>query len=56
MYVLDDHDQEGQFDSQGLAFVLGTGDEGSGDVGAHDLQHRRLDVLIRDSLYVPVLD
>jgi hypothetical protein len=38
LYILDDHDEEGQFDAQRFCFVLRTGDEGSGDVGAHDFE------------------
>ena len=56
MYVLDDHDQEGQLDPQGLVGVGGAGDEGSGHIGAHDLEDRRLDVLVGQPLDVAVLD
>ena len=56
MYVLDDHDQEGQLDAQGLVCVGGAGDEGGGHVGAHDLEHRGLDVLVGQPLDVAVLD
>lgn len=47
MYVLDDHDEEGQLDAKSLALVGRTCDERSSHIGAHDLQYRRLDVLIR---------
>ena len=36
--------------------VLGAGDEGSGDVGAHDFEDGGLNVLICDSLDVSVLN
>jgi hypothetical protein len=28
MYILYDHDEEGEFDAEGLALILRTGDEG----------------------------
>lgn len=37
MYILDDHDEEGKFNAEGLVLVLWAGDEGSGYVCAHDL-------------------
>jgi hypothetical protein len=37
MYILDDHDEEGEFNAEGLVLILRAGDEGSGYVGAHDL-------------------
>ena len=55
-YILDDHDEEGQFDAEGLLFDLWTGDEGSGDIGAHDFEHRGLDILISDPLDVSVVN
>lgn len=54
--VFEDHDEEGQLDAQRLASVCGARDEGGGDVRAHDFEHRRLDVLIGDSLDVSVAD
>ena len=36
-YVLDDHDEEGQLDAECFGGVNRTGDEGCGDIGAHDL-------------------
>lgn len=56
MYILDDHDEEREFNAEGLALVLWAGDEGSGYVGAHDLQDGRLDVLIGESLDVSVVN
>ena len=35
-YIFDDHEEEGEFDAKGLLILLGAGDEGGGDVGAHD--------------------
>ena len=37
MYIFDDHDEEGQFDSEGLFLILWTGNEGGSHVGSHDL-------------------
>lgn len=56
MYVLDDHDQEGQLNAKSLVGVGGACDEGSSDIGPHDLQHRGLDVLIGQPLDVAILD
>ena len=56
MYVFDDHYQEGQLDSKGLLGVGRTGDEVGGDIGPHDLQHRGLNVLVSESLDMPVPD
>lgn len=53
-YVLDDHDEEGQLDAECLLGLSGASDVVGGHVGAHDLQHRRLDVLVRDALDVPI--
>lgn len=39
MYILDDHDKEGQFNAECLTFVLGTGDKGGCHVCAHDLEN-----------------
>lgn len=52
--VLQDHHEEGELDAQGLAGVRRARDERGGDVGAHDLEHGGLDVLVRDALDVPV--
>ncbi len=38
-YVLDDHDEEGQFDAQSLGLILGTSNKSCGDVGAHNFEH-----------------
>ena len=54
MYVFDDHHQEGQLDSQLLFGVGRTRDEVRRDIGAHNLEHRGLDVLISESFDVSV--
>ena len=36
-YIFDDHDKEGKFDAQCFFLLLRTSDEGSGNVGSHDL-------------------
>ena len=54
-YIFDDHDKEGQFDAQSLVLIGRACDEGSGDVGAHDLEDRRLDILISQPFDVAVL-
>lgn len=56
MYILDNHDEKRQFDAQSFIFAGRAGDEGRGDVRAHDLEHRRLDILISQPLYMPILD
>lgn len=55
-YILDDHDQEGELDSQGFAGILRTGDKGSGYIGAHNFQDGRLDILVGDSFDVTILN
>jgi hypothetical protein len=53
-YILNDHDQEGELDGERLLLVDGAGDKVRGDVGAHDLEHGRLDIGIGQSLDVSV--
>jgi hypothetical protein len=55
-YIFDDHDEEGEFDAQGFLFVLRTGYEGCGDIGAHDFEDRRLDVLVSEALDVSIVN
>jgi hypothetical protein len=55
-YVLDNHDQEGEFDAQGLLGVEGRVDVVGGDVGAHDLEDRRLNIGVGYSFDVAVAD
>ena len=38
-YVLDDHDEEGKLDGEGLLGVDGASNVVGGDVGAHDFEH-----------------
>ena len=52
--VLNDHDQEGQLDAEGLVGVCGAGDEVGRHVRAHDLEHTALDVGVSDTLNVSV--
>lgn len=54
LQVFDDHDQERQLDGQGLLWVEGSVDVVGGHVGSHDLEDRRLDVWVGDSLDVTV--
>mmetsp|Transcript_16986 Transcript_16986/g.47431 ORF Transcript_16986/g.47431 Transcript_16986/m.47431 type:complete len:231 (-) Transcript_16986:199-891(-) len=54
LQVLNDHDQERQFDAQGLAGIRGAHNITVADVCAHDLQHARLDVGVCDALQVTV--
>ena len=56
LQVLDDHDQEGKLDGQGLLGVNGACDEVRGHVGSHDLEDGGLDVGIRQSLDMTVSD
>jgi hypothetical protein len=53
-YILDDHDQEGQLNAQGLVSISGASNIVSGHIGTHDLQDRGLDVRVRYSLNVTV--
>lgn len=53
-YVLDDHDEEGKLNGEGLLLVDGAGHVVGRNVGAHDFDDGRLDVGIRQSLDVAV--
>ena len=53
-YVLDDHDQEGQLDGEGLLGVDGACDEVGRHVGAHDFENGGLNVGVRQSLDMTV--
>lgn len=55
-YILDNHDEKGQLNPKRLGLVSRTGDESSGDIGAHNLKNRGLDILISEPLDVPILD
>ena len=54
LQVLDDHDQERQLDGQGLLWIKRSVDVVGRHVGAHDLENRRLDIGVGDSLDVTV--
>ena len=52
--VFNDHDQEGQLDTQRLGRVSWTRDVGCAHVAAHDFQNTGLDVTISDTLDMSV--
>ena len=54
LQVLDDHNQEGKLDGEGLLGVDGAGNEVSRNVGAHDFEDRGLNIGIGDSLDVAI--
>jgi len=54
--ILDDHDQEGELDTECLVGIKGAGDVSSAHVRAHDLKHGGLDVRIGDALDVTIAD
>jgi hypothetical protein len=55
-YILDDHDQEGQFDAQRLFGILRTRNWGRSHVGSHYFQNWGLNVLVSDALDVAILN
>jgi hypothetical protein len=55
-YVLDDHDEEGQLDGEGLLGVKRASDEVSANVRAHDLENRGGNIGVSDSLNMTVAD
>ena len=55
-YVLDDHDQEGEFDGQGLSGIDGAANVVGGYVSSHDLNNRGLNIRVSYSLDVTVSD
>lgn len=55
-YILDNHDEEGKLDPQGLLGISRARDVVGRHVCAHDLEHRRLNVLVRDTLDVSIAD
>jgi hypothetical protein len=55
-YILDNHDQEREFDAEGLVALGGARDIVRGHVRPHDFQHARLDVGVCDALDVSVSD
>ena len=52
--VFNDHNKERQLNVKGLFRVGRTSDVVGADIGSHNLQDRRLDILIRDTLDVAV--
>ena len=52
--IFDNHDKEGQLDSQRLLGISRACDIGGGDIGSFDLEHKRLDVVVSDALDVSV--
>ena len=52
--VLEDHHEKRELDPKGLVGVGGAGNEGRRNVSADDLQDGGLDVLVRDTLDVPI--
>ena len=53
-YVLDDHDQEGKLDGEGLLGVNRASNVVGAHVGAHDFKNGGLNVGVRDSLDVTI--
>ena len=56
LHVLDDHDQEGQLDSQSFVWVSRAADVGGGDVCAGNLEDSGLYVRVCDSLDVTIVN
>lgn len=54
LQIFDDHHQERQLDAERLLRIGRTGDVRSAHVGSDDLQHQRLDVLVRNPFDVPI--
>lgn len=52
--VLDDHDEEWQFDAESFVCVCGARYVVGRDIGAHDFKHAALDVGVGDSLDVAI--
>jgi hypothetical protein len=55
-YIFYDHDKERELNTESFVLVERTGDIRSGNIGSHDLENWREDVLIRQSLYVAILN
>jgi len=54
LQILDDHDEEGQLDAQGLLRISRALHEGGADVRTDNLQHQGLDVVVSDALDVAI--
>ena len=52
--VFDNHDEERELDAERLVLVGRARDVVRRNIGAHDLEHAGLDVLVRDALNVPI--
>ena len=52
--VFNDHHQKGQFDAECLLWIGRGADVGGGDVGAFNLEHQRLDVIVSYAFNVPI--
>jgi hypothetical protein len=52
--ILDDHDEKGQLDAEGLVGIRRAGNEAGVDVAADQLQYTGLDILIGDAFDVAV--
>ncbi len=53
-YVLYDHDQEGQLDTEGLVRISRASDVIGWDVSTHNLKNRGLDIGVGDSFDVAI--
>jgi hypothetical protein len=53
-HVLYDHHEERELDAQSFLRVSRARDECGANIGAHDLKHRRVYVLIRNAFNVPI--
>eukprot|EP00961_Rhodomonas_salina_P242926 3281966-Rhodomonas_salina.2 len=53
-YILDDHHKEGKLDAQGLVLISRASNVVGADVGPHDFEDRRLNILVGDALDMPV--
>lgn len=54
LQILYQHDQERQFDAQSFGWVSRARDVCSADIGAHDLQHARPNIIVSDPFDVSV--
>ena len=52
--VFNDHHQKGQLNTECFLWVGWCTDVGSGDIGALNLQHQRLNIIIGYSFNVPI--
>ena len=52
--VFNDHHQKGQLDAERFLWIGRCADVRGGDVGAFDLEHQRLDVIVSYAFNVPI--